>query len=122
MVRDIIPACRIVLLRTQWKPSAIAAEIRCSTSTEIDLGARLQRHWSLCALHVVPRGRYRRVHSAAKAALLEYQPQHSWAFQWFQAKSSSFLNLLDRNLTVVSHPRAYLETVAGIRCHEQSLI
>ena len=69
------------LLASHWKPSAIAKEIRCSTRSVERWGERLQIYRSFHSPHSDSGGRPRRITTAAKQSLLEYQSRNQWGYQ-----------------------------------------
>lgn len=69
------------LLQSHWKPSVVAQKIRCGRSTPYRWERNIQVYGSLNPHCHGIRGRPRKLTTAAKEALLEYQDRHPWAYQ-----------------------------------------
>ena len=69
------------LLYAHWKPAAVAYEIRAGRTTIYKWQERLQMYRQIDNPTTLPGGRPRRVTTAAKEWLLEYQSRKPWAYQ-----------------------------------------
>ena len=69
------------LLQAHWKPSAVAERVRCHPVTAHRWERNIQVYGSLNPHRHGIRGRPRRLTSAAKEALFEYQSRYPWAYQ-----------------------------------------
>ena len=70
----------VQLLRTHWKPDAIAKHYPCSRSTAYIWERQLQMYGAPQNPHHLRRGRPRAIPPAALKDLLEYQEQNPWAY------------------------------------------
>jgi hypothetical protein len=71
------------LIRSHWRPEAIARKVHCHPSTLYKWENRMQMYRTIDRpLHLcLPTGRLCRIHSAAVESLLEYQRQNPWVYQ-----------------------------------------
>ena len=75
------------LIHSNWRPDTVARElrsdgIRCGVRTVYSWAERSQMYRTIGPLpHALPPGRPRRITTAAKNALLEYQRRKPWAYQ-----------------------------------------
>ena len=71
----------VELLRSHWRPDAVAIESHCHQSTAYRWEQRLQMFEAPNPPGRLKTGAPRRITTAAKNALLEYQRRHPYAFQ-----------------------------------------
>jgi transposase len=71
------------LIRSHWRPEAIARKVHCHPSTLYKWENRMQMYGTIDRpLHLrLPTGRPRLIHSAAVESLLKYRRQNHWVYQ-----------------------------------------
>jgi transposase len=71
----------VALLQSHWRPDAIATKSHCHLSTAYRWEKRLQTFGAPNPPGRLRTGRHRKITTAARNSLLEYQRRHPWAFQ-----------------------------------------
>ena len=69
------------LLQGRWRPKAVAERYSCHSSTVYRWEKRLQVYNDISPAYPSKRGRSKKINTAAKEALLEYQRRHPYAYQ-----------------------------------------